>query len=165
MKQTTENKGERSTSTKQIFNDIDDLPLWNFKKVIETKELTFLQRDENSKATQEELSNAWNQISEQVAAVSGVDDLQQKYIMLQVDIENLTIDYLINRDASLITLIKTKQRELKKLMDRFEGNTNFDEQIAAVELAFKFQIDDRKTTVKRFFTYVNFLRKQDNGRR
>jgi len=167
MKQTLKDRDGQNLSTKQIYSEIDELPLYNFKKVIDTKDLTFLKKTDESKATDEELTKAWNRISEQVAEVTGVGDVQQKFIMLQTDIETLTIDYLVTRDRNLITLIKTKQRELEKLIERQDVNKgSFDEQIAAVELAFKFQIDEHKTTVKRFFNYINILTKQDkNGRR
>lgn len=166
MRQTLTDKGEKITSTKQIYSDIEDLPLWNFKKVIDKKDLTFLKKTDESKATDEELTMAWNTINEQVAEITGVGDVQQKFIMLQTDIETLTIDFLVSRDKNLITLIKTKQRELEKMIERQDVNkASFDEQIAAVELAFKFQIDEHKTTVKRFFNYINILTKRENGRR
>jgi hypothetical protein len=167
MKPILKNKTETITDTRlTYYNDVDELPLWNFKKVIETKETTFLIKVEGEKAEPDELNKAWGRISEQAAQLSGVSDIQQKFIMLQSDIESLTIDYLVNRDANLVTLIKTKQRELDRMLERFNGgNANFDEQIAAVEVFFKFQIDERKTTVKRFLTYVNIIQKQHNGRR
>ena len=163
MNKISESRTGQSTSIKQIFNDIDDLPLWNFKKVIETKDLTFLKKTETARATANELEKAWNQISEQLSEYIGVNDVKQKLIMLQSDIERLRIDYLVTRDKGLITAINVKYKELENMLNRVEGTKqDFEQQIAAVEMAFKFQINEMLTSVKRFFTYVKML---SNGRR
>jgi len=167
MKKTTKGKSTESNITQQIYNSIDDLPLWNFKKISETKDLKYLLKDENANAKPDEFEKAWSRISEELNQVNGVSDQVQKWVLLRSDLERLYIDYILSKDQSIITEINIKKRQLERMEKQFESEGgNFDEQIASVELFFKFHIDEKNTTVKRFFNYIKLMKKQaDHGRR
>jgi hypothetical protein len=167
MKKTTKGKSTDSNITQQIYNSIDELPLWNFKKINETKDLNYLLKNENTKAKPDELEKAWGHVTDELNKIQGVGDQVQKWVLLQSDLERLYIELLVSNNKSLLTEINIKKRQLERLEKQFEGSGgNFDEQIAAVELFFKFHIDERQTTVRRFFNYINLMRKQSgNGRR
>lgn len=164
MKKSTKKQGTEKAISKQIYQDVDELPLFNFKKIIETKDLKYLLKDENTKPTLQELETAWTLINEQVSSISGIADHYQKWLLLHIDLENLQLDLLATRDKSLITEINIKLKQIERMQKQFDqSGGNFDEQIAAVELFFKFHIDEQKTTVKRFFNYLNLMKKS-NGR-
>lgn len=153
------------TVSKQIYKSIDELPLWNYKKIIETKDLKYLLRDENDETNGNEFESTWAAINEQLSGFVGVDDKTQKWLLLHIDLENLQLDYIATKDRSLITQINIKIKQIERMQKQFEGSgDDFDKQIAAVELHFKFHIDEKSTTVKRFFNYINLM-KSENGRR
>ncbi len=164
MKTPTAKENMAGVTLKQIYKDIDELPLWNYKKIIETKDLIYLLKNDNTKATPDELANIWASIGEQLSEFSGVSDKYQKWLLLHIDYENLQLDYIATGDRSFITQINIKAKQIERMQKQFEGGgEDFDKQIAAVELYFKFHIDEKQTTVKRFFNYINLM-KTENGR-
>lgn len=165
MKANTTKQSTGKVTSKQIYKNIDELPIYNYKKIIETKDLTHLLKDEKTEVEPAELESIWAAITEQLSEFSGVNDQYQKWLLLHIDLENLQLDYLATNDRALITQINIKIKQIERMAKQFEGSGgDFDKQIAAVELYFKFHIDERSTTVKRFFNYINLM-KAGNGRR
>lgn len=146
------------------YETIDDLSLYRYRKIIDTGDASYLKRFRWLYATPAKLQKIWANISHDVMDLNGVTDTYQKWNILNGDLERLHLDYMITRDPLLITLINIKLEEINKFYERInKGKVSLEDQIAAVEYQYRLQIDEHKTTVKRFYTYIKQITK--NGKR
>lgn len=155
---------------------IEELPVWNWQKIFDTGDLSFLLEDGPRKLTEEEkerLENLWIDLQNEFIDKFG---FSKKFLAIEqkrMAIDRLRWHYMETGNESIKTVIEIRKRELKELLKaaKDEKKGSFEEQIVILESHFKFPIDVKKTSVVKYHTYLQALEREaqrlkslENGR-
>lgn len=92
-----------------LYKSIETLPLWNWQKIHETNDLSYLGKSRN-------IIDVWLKISDEFVDEFGISDAYRAILELQKDIAILNIDMILDDDPSLQTFIDIKEHELRELL-------------------------------------------------
>ena len=142
----------------KYYNDISDFPIYNWFKCIDNKDYTYCMIERKS-ATESELKEceiAFSTMYEQFLDTFGVSDNLQSIIRLQNQILVHKIDLALTGDMTNEVFIDIKQIELDKLLEvkQVKGNSAK----VAIEKMLGFQLNERTTSVKSYYEYINELK-------
>jgi hypothetical protein len=147
------------------YTGIDDLPAWNWFRINETDDITYLlhRRRAVSKLERKHLEEIFGKIYEDYINTFGISEMLKQIMILKRDIAVLRLDMAINDDGSRQTFIDIKESELKQILLDAEGENNI--QIKAyVEKFMGFHIDERAVSVKDYYSYIELLKREvDNS--
>jgi hypothetical protein len=158
-----------------FYNSIDNLPIWNFYKVKETGDLSYMFIDEalHGKAmTQKvakELFEAWKAIDDRFLFEYGLTEQYVNRMIIEKKILQLELDVLINNDSITRSRLKAEKAKIEGVKEQ-EGKANLVEVIVNVEKFMNFSIEEKKVCVSKFFGYIELmkrsvkkLKEKDNG--
>ena len=143
------------------YKDIDDLPVWNWFKINETDDITYLlheKRKVNSKE-QDYLQRIFQKIYAKFIDTFGMNDMLRRVLELRRDIAVLQLEKSINNDSSRQTFIDIKEAELKGIILEAEKETNTNIK-AYLDKFMGFHIDERKISVKDYYSYISLLKRE-----
>ena len=151
-------------SSQRYYRSIENLPQWNFQKVLQTGDLRFILvlddyfEIESVKVNKSiDLNTIWEKIFDEYIKEFGLSDSYMRVMRDRRRIALLKCDMIIRGDYGLEAAIRIQE---KKLDD--EGNKteiSFEETVAHVEKYRGMAIDVTKVSVKRFNTYLKMMRK------
>lgn len=146
-----------------LYNDIADFPIYNWNKCIETKDYTWclIERKECNENESIDCMQAFSDMYAQYIDTFGISDQLSSILSLQNQITVHKIDMALSGDGTIETFIDIKQLELDKLLEVKEVKGNSAK--VAIERMMGFQINERTTSVKSYYEYINEL-KNSNGR-
>lgn len=143
------------------YSGIDDLPVWNWLRINESNDLSFLlltKREVNTKE-HEYLNTIFESIYEQFITAFGVNETMKRAMELRRDIGVLKLEMAISGDLSRQTFIDIKEDELGKLLLETEKQSNITMK-AYVDKFMGFHIDEKKVSVKEYYSYIELLKKE-----
>lgn len=142
----------------KCYNDISDFPIYNWLKCIDNKDYTYcmVERRSVSESELKECEIAFSTMYEQFLDTFGVSDNLQSIIRLQNQILVHKIDLALTGDMTNEVFIDIKQIELDKLLEvkQVKGNSAK----VAIEKMLGFQLNERTTSVKSYYEYINELK-------
>lgn len=144
------------------FNSIEDLPIYNWQKVNQTSDLTYLLKVRRpiSGKESEQLKNIWQNIFDEFIDTFDVPEYMKTILSLRRDIECLRVDMYIEKDRTLSAIIQVKELELKNLLGN-DKIDNVNETTAHIEKYLGFRIDENICSVKKYYTYVKMIEKEN----
>jgi hypothetical protein len=149
----------------KIYSDIEQLPLFNYVQIIQNLDYKYLLFDIETKITAEiadKIQESWDNINTQIIDYMGVPEQMQELLRLKKSIALLRVEKIKTDNNSLESIIEIKEKELQNYYEN-NNKTDIYEDITAVEMTLKMQIDLQKTSLKRYLSYIKILQK--NGRR
>ena len=149
----------------KIYSDIEQLPLFNYVQIIQNLDYKYLLFDIETKITAEiadKIQESWDIINTQIIDYMGVPEQMQELLRLKKSIALLRVEKIKTDNNSLESIIEIKEKELQNYYEN-NNKTDIYEDITAVEMTLKMQIDLQKTSLKRYLSYIKLLQK--NGRR
>jgi hypothetical protein len=145
------------------YNNIDNLPLFNYTKVMETSDVRHLlilpdyfELPETPLELQATLIEVWEDINYQIIEFMGVSEKHRQILRLEKTIALLKAQKMSTEDNSLDTIIEAKEIELQGIS---VITTDINTDIATLEVNLKMQIDTQKTSVKKYLSYIKILKK------
>lgn len=154
---------KRSDIKYKYYNNIDILPLYNYRKVIEEGEKRYLLKldDYNDlpNVNQSQIEALWEAIQDQIIDSFGISDKFKQLLRLENEILRLKLKAAIEEDRSLLTIAEVKEMQLKKNIEAQEKTVSIDDMIIAIELRLKISINELTTTVKKFYKYLQLISK------
>lgn len=138
----------------QIWSSIEDLPIYNYWKVIETGVLDYLlieKPEKIEKSVKKKLLEAWDNIQTemldlQIKDKSFVEHLQAEkrhYLKkIKAALTQKTYDVLVYEASE-----EARKKEINEPFD-------FENSLAMLEEKLHYQIDDKKMTVKRYYIHL-----------
>jgi hypothetical protein len=149
------------------YSSIEDLPVWNFKKVQQTGDYRYLLKLDDygcmpgAKHIRVELNALWDTLIEQFIGRFDLPQLEKRILNKRLQVNHLVLDYIIEENKGLLTQIKLRQRELQHLLhQRSAEDQDLDTQAALLESHFGVTINLKQMSVKRFYTYIELHTKQ-----
>ena len=161
-------KKSKKDSQPKYYDSIHNLPQWNFNKIHETQNLTFLEiRDrynEKDRIVNVKLWKLWEQINDELHLTFGVTDQQETILELKRRRALLVCDLIINDDRSKKTFIEIKDAELAQEMTEGE-KAKFHESVTAMEKYMSYKIEPKGVTVYDYQRiYRDILNSSTNGK-
>ena len=142
----------------QLWTSIETMPIWNWNKVIETGDLTFLFKDYENALTSERLKGVWMDLQQQHMTEFGVDQLVVQRMRYIKNIIQLNIKFVNTRDRSLLNLIKVEEAKLKASESTY--TYRFYKVLDAVTTTKGFRVDPKEFTV---IEWYHALKNMSNG--
>ena len=141
------------------YNSIEELPIWNWFKVFETNELKHIIIEGVVEDTI--LKDTWNKLFSEYIDIFGLDDNLVSHIKHEKKIVLLELEYAIKKKASdlfkiELEMLKVQEKQSEKVQ------SDFMQVIAQVESALTRNIDEKKISVRKFYTYLKQLEKNGN---
>ncbi len=156
---------EKNNSANLHFDSIENLPIWNWNKIQETGDYTYLRIDRiNGQVTKSEykiLNSLWEKIFDEYIARFGFSSEFISLMEKKKHIALLQLQFIQSGDRSLITFIELEQKELEQLQAENGGEKNsFYKSKTHLEKFLGFQIDVKKTSVVEFHSYIEMIKQE-----
>ena len=152
------NSSENSSESKDyfkkdVYTSIEDLPIWNWNKIIEKYDLTFLYKKEGKYTNR--LIPIWEDIQQQHLDEFGESDEMKSRERLMLKIIRLNCKFIETRNRVILNFIKVAQKklELKDLV----GNIKFGKLLIIVSKFMGWPINPKTYTTYQWFHTLNSL--------
>lgn len=147
----------------KIYTNIKDLPLWNYQRMtIDLRYLIYLSDysflPEFSETLKANLEKVKEDIQCQIIDVMGVPESIISTLQQEKDLVLMKYEVIMNENYSLIGIVKKKEKELESKGEiQQQDKYNLSDEIVRIEQFMKFQIDEKKTNVEKYYGYVKLL--------
>ena len=145
------------------YEDIEDFPLYNWRKIQEKSLVKFVRRDVKE-GTAKDDKKYWVKIQDSFLAEFGLTKEYERIIELQIDIAELECDLVINDTPFLQNKIRHLNAELEELRNRGTDN-DMDDTIHYIETWRKIEVNEKKTSVRKFFKLLRTYKKESDERK
>jgi hypothetical protein len=144
----------------QVYNTIEDLPIYNYWKCINNKDLNFLIKEDSKmlkSLKEKKLYNCWIIIDEEMTTLNLQDASFVSDLIESRDFEILKLDQLLNPTALNNILIESKKAELISFK---EDGKIFDlySSISSMSKFLGFRVDPKKFTVSEYFANIGLMK-------
>jgi len=147
------------------YESIDELPIYNWRKINETNDLKYLLKQKCGLTKKKFLilQQAWEKLYDNFLDTFGINDDFKKVMELKRDILVLKINMQMDKDPFIINFIEMKEVELNAIIKSGESGISFNEIKAHVAKFMGFAINEKETSTRDYYTYVELFKKE-NGR-
>lgn len=130
----------------KIWLRIDEMPIWNWQKIVETGDLIYLYKNHTKKdKVLKAFSNVWEDLQQQYIDEFGMDDTTMNKMRIMRKIIGLNLKFCETQDRSLFNIIKIEQQRLSDLNKG--GGMKFYKILDIVSTHKHQRIDPKVTTV------------------
>lgn len=151
----------------ELYDSIETMPIYNWFKINETNDLRWVLKDFNAQIgiNAKALLNAWNKIFDEFIEVFGIPDKLREIMEMKRDIMILESQVALKGDRTRLPFIEIKRDALEKLL-KSEKKGVINQAKIYVEKFMGFRLNEKETSVKEFYGYVNALNEHTkrNGR-
>lgn len=150
----------------EIYKNIDEMPIWCFKKILETGQLSYMVSEGKLKPKVRkkqviELDAAWVSIYNQYLQTFGLNKLYIQILEQEEKIALLKIEMWTRGKKGLNAIIKAEERRLADMIIPNKGNKqSFEQDLVVIQKYNGFLIEAKQTSVRMFFTYVKTMEKE-----
>lgn len=145
-----------------LYTSIEDLPMWNWNKIHEKKDYTFLRvnriNGQCSKYNHALLKKTWEKIFEEYIEEFGFSGQFLAIMEKRKQIAFYQLEFIETGDFSIQTLIEVSEKELAQMMVKDEKNSLWKTK-SVIEKLIGFQLDAKKITVVEFYSHISTLKK------
>lgn len=154
----------------KYFESLDDLPIYNFWKIRETGDLVYLfqewKSDEVEAASKRRvwrsvLVDLWRKMDAEFIENFAMTDEFFNRLLIEKKIINLQLEYMISKSSVVRARLKGEQQKLELNYHNEESKpVKLHEFIAGIEKYIGFQIDEKKISTNKVYSYVNQMKEQ-----
>jgi len=145
-----------------VWTSIEDMPIWNWNKIVESGDLLYLYIDQNIKGFySERLSDIWLDLQEQHLTEFGIDNMLRLRIKRIKRLIQLNIQYVKTRDRNLLNFIGILEAELKASEEQFQ--MRFRKVVDIVSTQKGFRLDIKEITVIEWYHALKNLTAHGNN--
>lgn len=147
----------------ELYNGIDDLPIYNWFKINETNDLKWICKGERENADAKELHFTWERIFDEFIDFFGIPEKMKEVLELRRNIFVLQAQLALTKDRTKLLFIEIEKDKLDKILK--EENKKNASQVEVYMWKFLgFRLDQKTTSVKDF--YKTLMAMNDaNGKR
>lgn len=142
-----------SQGNNSVYRSIEECPIWNWMKIQETGDLTYL-----GKASLEELEEIYLSMQDEIFEKFGINDKFKTYLMYMKQKASILHQMIIEPSPFLDLDLHVVEEDLKMLMDNKEKQ-DLDDVLVIVEKFMGFQLDPKKVSVKKYYSYLKSIEK------
>ena len=142
-------------SQHKYFLSIDDLPIYNWNKIHETGDLSFLLllRKPINRFQKIVLMKVWTSLKDQYLEYFGLGETMDRIVMKKESLVERYQDLNVNDNKDQLTFIDIEERELKEMEQKMANHkADFYTGKAMVEKQIGFAIDVHRESVREYFS-------------
>ncbi len=143
------------------YSSIDDLPMYNWKKIHDTNELKWLFVTKQEVENNELLEKRWALIYDEYLNEFGLSDEYKEILNVKRKIANLQADYIIKGDRVILNFINIEKNALESLYDTSKKGSSFRESLVHLEKMQGIKINTKQITVADYYNYLRSIK--NNG--
>jgi len=143
------------------YSSIDDLPMYNWKKIHDTDELKWLFVGKVKCENTIELEKLWGNIYDEYLGEFGLSQDYKDILNVKRKIANLQADYIIKGDRILLNYINIEENALQSLYDSNKGGSTFRDSLVHLEKMQGIKINTKTITVADYYNYLRSIK--NNG--
>lgn len=136
----------------KYFDDIEEFPLWNWRKCTQGEEN--YTRIRKQLGTKKRDSVAWENLQDQHIEKFGLADDHEKILELKMQMAEMQLDYCIDKNAFLLNAIRVIEEDIKEILDRSMEGASIDDCLMALSKWMGFRLDQKVISVVEFQTYL-----------
>lgn len=140
------------------YDSIDNLPMYNWKKIHDTGEHKWLFKAKVEIEGNEELAKSWANIYDEYLAEFGISKQFEEILNKKKQIAILKADYITKNDRVLLNFISVEENALESLYGTSEQGTSFRESLVHLEKMQGIKINTRKITVADYYNYLRSIK-------
>lgn len=126
------------------YISIEEMPIYNWNKVFETGDLSYIFKDGKGKITQD-LAELWDDIQQQWIDEFGLEQEMEERIRIKRKLAEHKLDYIITQDRFILNFITIAEIELEDLNK--QKSVSFYQAKDTVEKYKGFRLDPKQITV------------------
>lgn len=139
----------------KFYESIEDMPIYNWFKV-NNGDMRFMLIKQTAKYDGVKAREYFDKIYAEYIDVFGISESYLKVIELKKNISVLQIEMAITGDRILKNFIKMAQIELNQINSK-TNKTNTNEVKVHLEKYLGFRLNEKETSVKEYYTYLNVM--------
>jgi hypothetical protein len=149
-----------SLEEKSVFDNIDVCPIWNWIKIQQTGDLSYLVN--KGSFTIEELEEIFLSMQDEIFKDFGISEKYKNYLSLLKEKARITIEVIETDDAFSKLDLQVVEEDIKMILD--DGKTQqFDEVVVYIEKFMGFQLNPKKVTIRKYYNYLKVM--NENGKK
>ena len=149
---------KRTSFLSKVWGTIEEMPIYNWVKILETGDLRWLFIDKGR--VTEKSEEHWLTLQQEYIDEFGLDEAYKQQLRLMDKLNNLNLDFVLTRDRSLLNIIKITEIDLEA--GGSKEAISFYQILDYVEKYKGFQIDPKKTSVIKW--YYSLKNMSNNGK-
>lgn len=145
----------------ECYNSIDELPIYNWFKVNETNDYGWLLKKKLRLNDKQRLllSEAWDKILSEFIDTFGIPEKMKDVLELKREIFVLKCQMTLGGDLLIKNFINIAEFKLKQILKEDKAQSTGSAKVY-VEKYLGFKLNERETTVKEFYEYIEALKQQ-----
>ncbi len=143
---------------RRYYNSLSMVTVRTWREVHETGDLSKLQISGSIKPS--ELQKCWHKLNNEFLKEYGLDKDTKRLLKLRFQLASAMVDYMITGKSAFHMESKLLRADIEAHNKKAGKGLAFIEVVAMVERTLGFQIDEDKTTVKKFYSYLKQIKEQ-----
>jgi len=145
--------------SKDYFNSIDDLPIWNWWKIAETSNLIYLHKGGDYSKKDYTLTTLWNKLQDEYLDEFGITDDFRKLLSLKKRWIKGKANFLISGDRFILNELDVIESDLNEL-EVDKEKVDKDNTLIMLEQKLNRGLDPKEISVKKYYKYINYFSKK-----
>ena len=136
--------------SEKYYKSIDEIPLFNWAK-INAGELQYIKKKDNCDSTEEELSNAWDELFDDFLTKRGLGKSYKRLLEVMRKKTILECDFIITGDAFKLTQIEIEEENLKQLIGKDEVDISVEKSLVFLSKWIGYRLDWKVITLSEYY--------------
>lgn len=145
-------------SEKHYYSDIDEMPLYNWKKC-RSGDLRYTRKD-IEKGTNKEDQAYWEKTHDTYLEQFGLGSGFIRYLELAIELAEANCEFVISDDRFTLNRIRQLEKEIEDLMNKGDNAGGMDVAIVYISKWMSSMVNEREVTVKMFYTMLHEYEKE-----
>jgi len=150
----------RRQHKRKLYDSIEEMPIWNWMQVHETKKLKYLVITKNYKSLELEndprLMDRWKELYDQYIGEFGIHDKYQDYLRQKIKIAKLQVQHIVKDDRTKEPLIANAENTLEQMLQEKE-KIRYADVVVSIQRFLGFHINTREISVFEYYHYLKNL--------
>lgn len=142
-----------------LYQNIDELPVWNFDMVNKTGDFKYLSKDLNVKVTPD-FENVWEKIFNEFIEEFGIDDNFRMVLKYQLEACKNRMNAYCNGKKHELTFANLNEIKAEQLMKG--SDITLGKVAAHLSQKMGFRVNIREVSVREFYNYLKIENGKDN---
>ena len=158
QKKSSKTLGKKSESL-SVYKSIEDIPIWNWVKINENKNLNYLYIDESAhkyKAFPLKLDEGWIDLNQQLCDKFGFSQTYKRYFALMKRKLILRSEFIITGDTFLLNEIWIIEQDIKRLFDT-RVQENFSKTMWRIRMYTKINLNPKEMSVVDYYELIEVI--------
>jgi hypothetical protein len=143
------------------YSSIDDLPMYNWKKIHDTDDLKWLFTDKVEIENTFELETLWSSIYNEYLSEFGLSDDYKEISKIKRRIGMLQADYILKEERLILNHINMEKKALESMYDNTTKGSSFRDSLVHLEKMQGIKINTKTITVADYYNYLRSIK--NNG--